>query len=434
MKSEEQKKFRIRRALHLAISIGKFYFAALIATFLIVEFGLRLSHVFQANPAEKTAAAEDSKHRILLVSDSILGTMSEDLEAAGKFVSKMNELYNEKVFVSEIFRGGLLTVEVEKQLAEKVSGDRPETVIFMIGKSDWARGWVDRTFGQLAHSWIASLEASKLFMLFMVDLQRQFTLLWPDRLAIAAHRALVIPWKLYSSQDFRGIEAFESVMLTFPNDIRAIRALIHLYHIHSKVPEGIMFLERLAEVSDEADFVRLQIANLKFDLERNINGKVPEQTVSEWDQAIRSLLDQRLAFLARMRYFLDTQAASDFESHLRMMSSEQSDVLLPSTYSTMTRIIEKSVSMGLRVIVLEYPSNHSLPLRRVMAKYSNRIEIYDTRSWLLDSIESDKVIDAFKIDIEHLTPFGAEYFADNLVKVYREGTSNQSAKQSTFKQ
>ena len=102
------------------------------------------------------------------------------------------------------------------------------------------------------------------------------------------------------------------------------------------------------------------------------------------------------------------------------MSSEQSDVLLPSTYATMARIIEKAVSMGLRVILLEYPSNHSLPLKRVMAKYSNQIEIYDTREWLLNSTESDQVIDVFKQDIEHLTPFGANHLADSLLRIYQQ--------------
>jgi hypothetical protein len=426
----EVKNSKIQRSLRAILKvarIGKFYLAALVATFLIVELGLRLSHVLQPSAVPKVERAEDSAHRILLVSDSILGTMGDNREAAGKFVLKMNELYPDKAFVTEIFRGGLLTSEVEKQLEEKVLADRISTVIFMIGKSDWVRGWVDRTFGQLAQSWVASLEASKLFMVLMVDLQRQFTLMWPDRLAIAEHGALVAPWKLYSTQDIRGIEAFESVMLTYPNDIRAIRALVHLYHVHSKVPEGIQFLEKLAEVSDEADFVRLQIANLKFDLERRNTGQVPDQTVSEWDQAISSLPNQRLAFLARMRYFLNTGAASDFESHLRSMSYEQSDVLLPSTYATMARIIEKAVSMRLRVILLEYPSDHSLPLRRVMEKYASQIEIYDTRNWLLDSIERDKVIGAFKVDIEHLTPFGAEHFAENMVRIYRQGPAEQSA-------
>lgn len=412
---------KLLRALRLFAGIGKFYLAAFVAAFLIFEAGLRLSYAFQSNDVAKVTRKEDSKHRILLVSDSILGTMGDDREAAGKFVFKMKEISNDKVFVSEIFRGGLLTTEVEKYLEAKVLADLPGTVIFMIGKSDWVRGWVDRTFGQLAQSWVASLEASRLFLVFMVELQRQFTLLWPDRQAIAEHRALMEPWKLYSTQDIRGIEAFESVMLTYPNNIRAIRALIHLYRVHSKVPQGILFLEKLVEASDEADFVRLMIANLKFDLERGSDGKVSDQTVAEWDQAIRSLLNQRLAFLARMRYFLNTRATSDFESHLRSMSSEQSDVLLPSTYATMARIIEKAISMGLRVILLEYPSNHSIPLKRVMAKYSRQIEIYDTREWLLNSIESDKVIDAFKLDVEHLTPFGADHLADNLVRVYREG-------------
>lgn len=400
---------------------------ALVVAFLVVELGLRLSYVLQPVSAPTVSSSDESTHRILLVSDSILGTMGDTREPAGQFLLKMNELYKEKAFISEIFRGGLLTIEVENQLEEKVLADRPSTVIFMIGKSDWVRGWVDRTFGQLAQTWVGSLEASKLLMVLMVELQKQFTSLWPDRIAIAEHRALVVPWKHYSTQDFRGIEAFESVMLNYPNNIRAIRALIHLYHIHSKVPEGILYLEKLAEVSDEADFVRLQIANLKFDLERRTNGQVPGQLASEWNQAIRSLPNQRLAFLARMRYLINTRAASEFESQLRMMSSEQSDVLLPSTYATMSRVIEKAVSLGLRVIVLEYPSNHGMALRRVMAKYANQIEIYETREWLLESIESLKLIDAFKVDIEHLTPFGATHFADKMVKVYQQGRPPQSA-------
>lgn len=409
----------VRKLASAAKIFIKYYIPAILALALITEAGLRLSYVLKPGsataPTDVDASSPD--HRILFVSDSILGTMTDVREPAGQFVLKMNQRHPGKTSITEIFRGGLLTVEVERQLEEKVQADRPDTVIFMIGKSDWVRGWTDRNFGRLAQTWMASLEVSKLAMIFLVDVQKQFTSLWPDRQAIAAHRALVVPWKLYSTQDINGIAAFESVMLDFPNDIRAIRALVHLYYIHSKISEGIQYLEKLATVSDEADFVRLQIANLQFDLDRRMNGKVSQQSISDWDNAIKSLPSHRLAFLARMRYLLNLRLASDFAFHLKNMSPEQSDVLLPSTYATLSRIIEKSIALGLRVIVLEYPSNHGLPLNRVLARYDKQIEIYESRQWLVDSIEEAQLIKAFKPDIEHLTPFGASHFADNLVRV-----------------
>lgn len=414
------RKLPTNHALTFSKYLVKYYLPTVVAIFLILETGLRLSHLFQPIQAAASQVATDTNHRILLVSDSILGTMTDTNEAAGKFVQKMTAVYKDQVSIAELSRGGLLTTEVEAQLEDRVNEHGSTTVILMVGKSDWVRGWVDRNFGQLAQSWVASLETSKLLMVGMVDIQKQLTSLWPDRMAIAEHRALLVPWKLYSTQDIRGIPAFETAMLEFPNSIRAIRALVHLYNLHGKIPEGIVYLEKLAAVSDEADFVRLQIANLKFDLERQTTGQVPSQTVTNWDEAIKSLPNQRLAFLARMRYLMKTRNAVEFSNHLRSMSPEQSDVLLPSTYSTYSRVIKKAISMGLRVIVLEYPSNHGLPLERVLAKFDNQIELYETRKWLIDSIEGPRLVSAFKIDVEHLTPFGADYFAENMVRIYQK--------------
>ncbi|MBN8540701.1 MAG: hypothetical protein J0L82_09980 [Deltaproteobacteria bacterium] len=107
-----------------------------------------------------------------------------------------------------------------------------------------------------------------------------------------------------------------------------------------------------------------------------------------------------------MRYL--TKAHNTGE--LAAESPEQSDVLLPSSYASLSQVIEKAIAMGLRVIVLEYPSNHGLPIRRMLAKYDIRIEVYDTRQWLLDSVEDLKLIDVFKSNIKHLTPFGADHF------------------------
>jgi hypothetical protein len=420
------RKLLTNHALAISKYIAKYYFPALLAIFFIAEIGLRLSHLVQSQPVIPEVSSTDPVHRILLVSDSILGTMKDNNEAAGKFVQKMNLAYKDKVSIAELFRGGMLTNEVEAQLEDRVRKSNSSTVILMIGKSDWVRGWVDRNLGQLAQTWIASLETSKLLLVIMVDIQKQLTSLWPDRIAIAEHRALLVPWKLYSTQDIRGIPAFESAMLEFPNSIRAIRALVHLYHLHSKIPEGIIYLEKLAALSAEAEFVRLQIANLKFDLERQTNGQVPSQTVTDWDEAIKSLPDQRLAFLARMRYLMRTRNAVEFGNHIRNMSPEQSDVLLPSTYSTLSRVIKKALSLGLRVIVLEYPSNHGLPLQRVLAKYDGQIELYESRKWLVDSIEGPRLVSAFKVDIEHLTPFGADFLAENMVRIYQNGEPQSS--------
>lgn len=396
-------------------TFAKYYLPALLGFLLVVEAGLRLSYVLQPLEAVKTATSGDSVHRLIIVSDSILGTMSDTKEAAGKFLLKVKQLYGDKVSVSEISRGGLLTSEVEATLESRVIAERASTVVMMIGKSDWVRGWVDRKFGKLAQAGIMSLEISKLLIVLAVDAQKQFNSLWPDRKAVAEHKALILPWKLYSTKDFRGIEAFEAVMLDFPNNIRAIRALVHLYYVHLKVPQGILFLEKLAAVSEEADFVRLQIANLKYDLEQHTQGKIMNETVAEWDNAIKSLPDQRLAFLARMRYLMRTGDATEFANYYSSMTPEQSDVLLPSTYATLSRIVEKSIRLGLRVIILEYPSNHGIPLKRSLAQYSDRIEIYETRNWLLENTEAYRLIQAFKIDIEHLTPFGAEKFAEKMV-------------------
>jgi hypothetical protein len=393
----------------------KYYLPALLAFCLIAEIGLRLSHVLQPLEVVATPTTSDSVHRVLLVSDSILGTMADKNEAAGQFVLKLTKLFGDKFSVSEISKGGLLTAEVETKLEKRVADDRVSTVILMIGKSDWVRGWVDRNFGNLAQTWIMSLEVSKLLIVLAVDIQKQISAIWPDRMAVAEHKALVLPWKLYSTKDIRGIEAFEAVMLDHPNNIRAIRALVHLYYVHLKVPEGILFLEKLAAVSEEADFVRLQIANLKYDLEQHTQTKILNDTVAEWDKAIKSLPDQRLAFLARMRYLMRTGDAAEFANYYASMTPEQSDVLLPSTYATLSRVVEKAVGLGLRVIILEYPSNHGLPQRRSLAQYEDRIEIYETRSWLLESVEAPRLMHAFKVDIEHLTPFGAEKLADQMV-------------------
>lgn len=396
-------------------NFAKYYLPALLAIGLIAEAGLRLSYVVQPREEAAKPMASVAVDRILLVSDSILGTMSDPNEAAGQFVLKLKKLFGDKISVSEISRGGLLTTELEAQFEKRVAAERASTVILMIGKSDWVRGWVDRNFGTLAQTWIMSLEVSKLAVIIAVDIQKQLASLWPDRMAIAQHRALIVPWKLYSTQDFRGIQAFEAVMLDYPNDIRAIRALVHLYYLHLKVPQGILFLEKLAAVSEEAEFVRLQIANLKYELEHHQNSKVGGDTVAEWDKAIKSLPNQRLAFLARMRYLMRTDDASEFVNQYASMTPEQSDVLLPSTYATLSRVLEKAIALGLRVIVLEYPSNHGAPIKRSLAQYKERIEIYETRAWLLESIEAPRIMSAFKVDIEHLTPFGAEKLADQMV-------------------
>ena len=408
-------------ALTFSKYLIKFYIPAFVGALVIVEAGLRLSHVLQPGPSAAVATATDTNHRILLVSDSSVGTIASSSDAAGKFVQKLTNLYGDKVAVSELSRGGLLTTEVEAQLEDRVRKTNSSTVILMVGKSDWVRGWVDKNFGHLAQSWVASLETAKLLLVIMVEIQKHLTSVWPDRAAVAEYRALVLPWKLYSTQDIRGISAFESALLEFPNSIRAIRSLVHLYYIHAKIPEGVAYLKKLTEVSDEADFVRLQIANMNFDFEKRTRGDVPAQIVSEWDEAIKSLPSQRLGFLARMRYLMRTRNVEEFAHQLRNMSPEQSDVLLPSTYSTLIRVIQKAVSMGLRVIVLEYPSNHGVPLERVLASHRNQVEFYETRKWLLDSVPDSRLITVFEVDIEHLTTFGADVFAENMVRVYREG-------------
>ncbi len=415
------------KLIHAAKLFIKYYLPAILSLLVVVELGLRLSFVLQP-PAEGPSAiagAEEPGHRILLVSDSILGTMNDPREAAGQFVQKMREAYKDKVFISEISRGGLLTTEVEAQLEQKVKSDRPTTIFIMVGKSDWVRGWVDRTFGRLAQTWVASLQTSKLMMIGLVEIQRQYSSWLPDRRAVAEHRALVRPWKLYSSQDVQGIDAFEEAMLQFPNNIRAIRALVHLYYIHSQVPRGIAYLNRLAEVSDESEFVRLQVANLKFDMDR-AKGQAPDQARTEWDKAIQSLPNQRLAFMGRMRYLLKTRDVEEFASYFRSMSPEQSDVLLPSTYATLSKVIRMAIDMGLRVIILEYPTNHGLPQSRVLAQYGSKIEFYETRKWLVELVEGPQLLDTLKVDIEHLTPFGAEVVARQMVQVYQLGAATSS--------
>ncbi|MDZ4084004.1 MAG: hypothetical protein U1E10_13760, partial [Bdellovibrionales bacterium] len=96
------RKLLTNHALTFSKYLVKYYLPAVVAIFLILETGLRLSHIFQPSQASASQVVTDTYHRILLVSDSILGTMTDTKDAAGKFVQKMTSIYKDKVSIAEL--------------------------------------------------------------------------------------------------------------------------------------------------------------------------------------------------------------------------------------------------------------------------------------------------------------------------------------------
>lgn len=400
--------FTVNRLWKLSV----LYIVILSSLLLTVELGLRTASWFASDSREQSAEETNSPLDVVLVGDSILGTFEDSQTAAGRFLYHLKKA-RPTAKVAELTRGGLTSDEAFKNLQTLLAERPPKTAILMVGKNDWARGWVDKSFERLVHSPAGRLEVLKVFMVIATDLHRRYLRYKPDLEARRQERDLRKAWSLYGEQKVEAIAEFEAQLLKHPNYVRAIRALVHLYYLHWRLEEGIQYLEVLKTVSTEQALIDVHIGYLKSD-RLKAKGEKLSPDDRGWENSIRSMSDQRLAFIARLRMPHISGDADTFAAEFTSMGPEQSEVLLPSTLANLEKIIELLLRSRVRVMMVDYPSHHSLPLRRALSKFGSVIEIHDSREWLLRELPRQSLISAFQPDCDHLEQAGAEVIGAEL--------------------
>lgn len=389
---------------------------------LAIELGLRSAAMFKAATRHSHQAEADGNHAdILLIGDSILGTMDDDKTAAGQFRLQLKEK-NPHLSVQELTVGGMTSEEALRRTRAYLPKHKPSTVFIMIGKNDWMRGGVDRAFSRVAHSWFGRFEVSKVLMILLMDLQRTYRQWYPDSEARAQQAAFRNAWAMYATQDYEAIAEFETHLKEYPGYLRGIQALVHLYYIHWMPEEGIKYLEELRTNSPEAAFIDVHIGYLKSDRMRKKGEKVvPEQF--GWDSTIRSVEDQRFAFIAKLRMAHIQEDPEAFAREFLSLGPQQSDVLLPSTLSNLREMIDMYLGKKARVVIVDYPSHHIRPISQALSNYAGEIEVHESRMWLVESLPREKLMSAFTIDCDHLRLLGAEVLGREMVKIALDSSS-----------
>lgn len=377
-----------------------------------VEAGLRTASWLQANFQTPRPVAESYHSDILLVGDSILGTIRDPKTAAGHFLNSAKAT-SPGIEVGEISLGGLTSEEALKKIREILQHGRVGTVVFMVGKNDWVKGWTDETFGRLVHSPIGSFEMTKAALVLAADAQKAYLRWRPDREVRRQQADFKRAWALYGSQVVEAIPEFEEQLRRHPNYVRAIRALVHLYYLHWRLEEGIRFLESLKEISSEKALIEVHIAYLKSDRLKEKGEKIELQEFG-WEESVRSMSDQRLAFIARLRIAHIAGDANVFAREFQSMGPEQSDVFLPSTLLHLHNAVDLLLEKGVRVVVVDYPSHHAQPTRQAFNKYDGRVEVLDSRNWLINQLPAEKLMAAFQVDCDHLEEVGAKIVGESL--------------------
>lgn len=399
-------------------SVLRFLFSHLLVFVLLLltfEFGLRAASWFKSVSREQKAIVANKPLDVVLVGDSILGTLEDPESAAGRFFYHFKKIVP-PAEIEEVTRGGLTSEEAFRSIQTVLNDRPPKSVILMVGKNDWARGWVDKSFQRLVHSPAGKLEISKAFMVVAADLHRRYLRIWPDLEARRQDRDMRKAWYLYGEQRLEAIPEFEEQLRKHPNYVRAIRALVHLYYLHGRLDEGILYLESLKSASSEKALIDVHIGYLKSDRLKATGEKLAPDDRG-WESSIRSMSDQRLAFIARLRMSYIAGEAKAFAKEFVSMGPEESEVLLPSTLNNLDKLIDLLLRSGVRVIMVDYPSHHSLPLRRALSKYDSDIEIYDSREWLLRDLHEESLITAFQPDCDHLELPGAEVVGSELSRI-----------------
>ena len=391
--------------------------ALALATVLVtVELGLRTAAWFKSVSRNQKVAEDRDRFDALLIGDSILGTIEDPNTAAGRFLSYA-KASRPSVEVGEVTLGGLTSGEALERMRELLSKRSVGTAILMVGKNDWVRGWVDKTFDRLVHSPPGNFEITEAFMVLAAEAQKRYLSLRPDREARAQKKDFTLAWSLYREQTPEAIPEFEKQLLKHPNYVRAIRALVHLYYLHWRLDEGIQFLEKLKSVSLERALVDVHIGYLQSDRSK-AKGERAAPDDSGWESSVRSMEDQRLAFIARLRIAHIADDTAAFAQEFETMGPEQSEVLPPSTLANLEKLVGLLLNAGVRVVVVEYPSHHSRPLRNALSKFGGDIEIYDSREWLLRDLPPEGLLSAFQPDCDHLEKSGAEVVGKELSRIF----------------
>jgi hypothetical protein len=397
------------KRIGLPTIVGAVFLIGLLAA---VETGLRTAAWLQAHVRIDRAVSESHSSDFLLVGDSILGTIRDPKSAAGFFLAAAASAVPD-LKVDELSLGGLTSEEALKKVQQNLKHGRLGTVVFMVGKNDWVKGWTDATFGRLVHSPIGSLEMTKAALVLAADAQKAYLRWRPDREVRLQQADFHHAWALYGSQRIEAIQEFEEQLRKHPDYVRAIRALVHLYYLHWKLEEGIRYLESLKEISSEKPLIDVHIAYLKSDRLKEKGEKIELQEFG-WEESVMSMSDQRLAFIARLRIAHIAGDANVFAREFRSMGPEQSDVFLPSTLLHLHNAVDLLLEKGVRVVVVDYPSHHAEPTRRAFKKYGDRVELYDSRSWLINQLPAEKLMAAFEVDCDHLEEVGAKIVGESL--------------------
>ena len=340
------------------------------------------------------------------------------MDSIGGFLNLPKSLASEtaknlpEIAFSEMSRPALRTATILQELQASLDQNRPSIAVMMVGKSDYAT-----SLSQLP-SWFLQLRVTKFADLLGTDLYRHYVSAVGGVLYDTPEKAqFAKAWLRFSKRDFDGaLPLFEDALRLFPDSEREIRALQFSYASTGKFLKGSYFLSSL-EASPEFKALANSCAH---ELEI-MSGELDENRKTRKIQELKNLAsvdpNSRNAFRTSLWAHKAADEKTEFENELKNIRPEQSTPISGVTANLLNRIADRILERGIRLIVLQYPTDRGDELRHALSLNANRIEIVDTREWMLASSKSERVSDMIAIDIEHLTEQGATLVAENLAKL-----------------
>ncbi len=384
----------------------------LVAIATILELGLYLrSKVEPTLSAPIGSNGEERVTRVLLIGDSILGFLGLPETVAGRILTLSQSSGVQRNGVryefDEISKTAQLTSEALSALPSRLKTFRPDIVVMMVGKSDFAAG------PATLPNWVLNLRISKLFLVAMSDMGLRWRGLAATPQLKSSHDLAFDPaWSLYGERRYKdAIPLFENALRAHPHYETGIRGLYHCYLQGENYQSGALFFRELSTHSRKRDLLRILADSLDLQVKKS---SVAEREIllNRLNSTLRESKDQRAALKAELWLLKQRDLRSkEFAAKLSQMTVSQSSTILPKTLENLKRVFAMIGDSGARTVFVQYPTDHASALTEPLGPVGPHVTIVDSKTWLLGENAPQLVDD----DIEHVTPEGADVLAHEIV-------------------
>lgn len=387
----------------------------LLLVLVVSEFGLAVSdELFHGvnYPENGTSIKKDSRYDILLIGDSVLGTLTDSSTIAGNFARSLM-LKKPEIKLAELTTGGLTSTEARVALYDFLQKNTAKKIIVMVGKSDFVHGWMDANMRWLTRKPFVNFRTSKALLFIVARTERLYFQKFPNNEARKQYRAFKQAWTYYSTGEPSAVPEFEKQLMRYPNYVTGIRGLVHAYYQHHMLERGIKFLNQLSKASDEKSLIKVHIGYMDADLQKSFGQKLVINS-RQLEEEISLLKDRWLAHNAMLRFAIIKNEATEFANIYEGMLPEEASAIMPSTSGNLDTLIGMAEQSGAKFFYVNYPSENAVPINRVLR--DREVTIYDARSWLIEEVPREKLIEMFELDGNHVSALGAQVIGERLAR------------------